>query len=381
VDPVGESVLLTETGIGTSRFRGTVALTTAVIPGQVTIASGGILEAEYIDADDGAGGTNVQVGTSALIDCSSPAVLAVVVTDVDHDSAEVTVTTDEPCVVEVSYGTNCAATPITRTSDGLATSSVVALDGLQPGTTYFFVVRAIDEATNQTLVDNGGLCYALSTDDVPLFFTEEFLGDNDMDNVVLALHPMPDTDGYRLCRRTAAGFLTNPTGGTNLALSDDGSAQVNLTGGKSVKLYGSSFTSFHVNANGNLTFVASDGDYTESLSEHFAARRVAALWDDLNPSAGGSVSWKQLSDRVAVTWQNVPEFSLSNQNSFQIELFFTGSIRITCLGIAATDGLTGISRGTGLDPAFVEMNLASAETCDNMPASLPAATPTVVRDF
>lgn len=380
-DPVGESVLLTETGIGTSRFRGTVALTTAVSVGEVTVEAGGTLGARYVDADNGAGGTNVPVQDTAVIDCAPPAVLSVAITSVTHNTAEVTVLTDEPCVVRLTYGNDCGATLISRSSEGLATSSTITLAGLQPARTYFFELRASDEAGNETLADNGGLCYAFTTDDVPLFFTQEFLGDNDMDGVVLALHPFPGPDGYRLCRRSAASFLTNPAGGTNLTLGDDGSAQITLGGGKSVQLYGNSFTSFFVNANGNLTFGASDGDYTETLAEHFAFRRVAALWDDLNPGAGGTVSWKQLSDRVAVTWQNVPEYSTSNQNSFQIELFFAGSVRITCLTIAATDGITGLSRGTGLDPAFVELDLSNAEACAGNPGAQPAATPTLTRGF
>ena len=72
--------------------------------------------------------------------------------------------------------------------------------------------------------------------------------------------------------------------------------------------------------------------------------RIAALLDDLNRGVGAA-PWKQLADRVAVTFQNVPEYSTSNANSFQIEMFFDGRIRITCLGIAATDGLIGLSPG------------------------------------
>jgi hypothetical protein len=381
-DPVGETVILTETGIGTSRFRGSVGLTTALAVGQVTVEPGGTLSARYVDADDGAGGMNVPVLDSAVIDCTPPQVLAVTVTNVTRNAATVTILTDEPCTARVSFGADCAATPSSRSSSDLATSSLVQLAGLQPNTTYFFEVRASDEAGNLTLADNGGLCYAFTTDDVSLYFTQEFLGDNDLDGVMLAFHPVPGEDGYRLCRRVSGtSFPTDPAGGTTLALGDDDSAQITLGGGKSVQLYGTPFTSFFVNANGNLTFGAGDDDYSESLSEHFALPRVAALWDDLNSAAGGSISWKQLSDRVAVTWQNVPEYSTANQNSFQIELFFAGSVRITFLALAANDGITGLSRGTGLDPGFIEMDLSGAEDCAGLPSTRTAATPTEVRGF
>jgi hypothetical protein len=58
--------------------------------------------------------------------------------------------------------------------------------------------------------------------------------------------------------------------------------------------------------------------------------RVAAAFDDLNPNVQGSVSWKQLADRVAVTWLDVPEYSTTNHNTFQIEMFFDGRITTAC---------------------------------------------------
>ena len=70
------------------------------------------------------------------------------------------------------------------------------------------------------------------------------------------------------------------------------------------------------------------------------------------PGTGGTISWRQLADRIAVTWQGVPEYGTTNSNNFQIELFFDGRIRITCLGIAATDGLIGLSQGLGTPVDF-----------------------------
>ena len=60
-----------------------------------------------------------------------------------------------------------------------------------------------------------------------------------------------------------------------------------------------------------------------------------------------------------MTFQGVPEYSVSNSNSVQIELFFDGRIRITCLGIAATDGLIGLSRGQGVPGGFVESDFSA----------------------
>ena len=98
-------------------------------------------------------------------------------------------------------------------------------------------------------------------------------------------------------------------------------------------------------------------DLSESLEDHFSLPRISALYDDLNPGASGEVSWKQTTDCVAVTWWNVPEFNSAELNSFQIEMFADGKIRVTWLSIAALDGLAGVSEGNGLPRDFVESDL------------------------
>jgi hypothetical protein len=372
----GESVLLTETGVNTSRFGGTLATATSDAPGVLLVAPGDGVTATYVDADDGMGGFGVPVTDTAVVDCGPPTVLAVQFTNIEATSVRLEVSTDEPVVVEGLYGFSCATATQSRASEGLATQVTLDLTGLQPDTTYFAKVRATDEAGNETLDTNGGACHVVTTADAPNFFTEEFLGDHDLDQTTVVLQPSNDADGYALCLRTPNGFPTDPAGGTAVSLSDDGSTLVTLTGGKTVKHYGTTHASFYINANGNLTFGAPDGDYTESLAEHFGLRRVAALWDDLNPAAGGTVSRKQLTDRVAVTWQNVPEYSTTNQNSFQIELFFDGRIRMTYLAIASTDSIAGLSEGLGLSPFFVETNVSGAPQCAGLPPVQASGAPT-----
>ena len=51
---------------------------------------------------------------------------------------------------------------------------------------------------------------------------------------------------------------------------------------------------------------------------------------------------------MVVTYKNVREYGKYTTNSFQIEMFFDGVIRITWLDIAARDGLAGLSAGNGL---------------------------------
>ena len=71
-----------------------------------------------------------------------------------------------------------------------------------------------------------------------------------------------------------------------------------------------------------------------------------------HPSDGGQISYRQLADRVAVTYEDVPEFVMYNANNIQVELFFEGTIRITYLGVDALFGIAGLSPGTGVPGDF-----------------------------
>ncbi len=191
------------------------------------------------------------------------------------------------------------------------------------------------------------------------YFTELFAGGNDTDNQSWMFTPNGSNNFYSVQRTSAvSSFPTDPIGGAALTMSDDTYAQVTPTGGVSVKLYGTTYTTFFVGSNGYVTFGSGDSSYSQSLSTQFALPRISALLDDLVPTTG-QVTWKQTADRIAVTWQAVTEYSASNSNSFQIEMFFDGRIRITCLGIAATGGVIGLSQGLGTPADFLASDFSS----------------------
>lgn len=182
---------------------------------------------------------------------------------------------------------------------------------------------------------------------------------HDLDHLSFLFTPDGSSAGYSVVREAAAVFPTDPAGGVPLALGDDASATVNLAGGAQVSLFGSNHSQFHVGPNGYITFGSGDSEWVESLARHFDRPRISALFNDFNPAGGGQVSWKQMPDRVAVTWDSVPQHGLSDANSFQVEMFFDGRLRITHLGIAATDGLIGLSRGTGIPAGFQPSDFSS----------------------
>jgi hypothetical protein len=196
------------------------------------------------------------------------------------------------------------------------------------------------------------------------YFTELFnSGDNDLDNRTLTFIPNGSPHYYSLCTEQASAFPVDPAGGTIVTLHDDDYYEV-LLQGHTINFYGTSYDTFYIGSNGYITFVSGDTQYSEQFTKHFALPRISALFDDLNPSAGGTISYKELPGRVVVTFQNVPEFSQTTTNSFQIEMFFYGKIRITFLNIAAVDGLTGLSQGNGVPVYFSESNLSEYGPCN-----------------
>ena len=239
---------------------------------------------------------------------------------------------------------------------------------MEPEQIYFYTVEAEDLAGNSSSDDNGGMCYSFTTESIPNFFTELFDSDNDLDYKQLTFIPNGTYDYYRGCTEDISQLPVDPGTGTVLTLTDDSFETITLTGGEQIVFYGQTYDTFYPVSNGYLTFLQGVTDYSETLAEHFEGTpKICALYDDLDPEDGGEVRWEQLSDRVVVTWDGVPEHNETNPNTAQIEMFFDGMIRITYLSIDATDGLAGLSRGNGLDPAFVETNLSNMIGCDPIP--------------
>ncbi len=210
------------------------------------------------------------------------------------------------------------------------------------------------------------------------YFTESFgTGQTfDLGNRTLCYIPDGSANYYRLCGPTATALPTDPSGGTVLTLSDDGNQPVTLT--TPVKLYGATYSTIYVNSNGNITFNSGDGTSSETLTAHFSRARVAPLFNDFNPAAGGQVSVKKLTDRVAVTWLNVPHWNTGGQNTFQVEMFYNGEIHITYLTLSETDGIAGLSNGGGTPSDFAESNLSNAAACAQPSACCSGRTCTLL---
>jgi len=200
----------------------------------------------------------------------------------------------------------------------------------------------------------------------PDSFAESFDA-NEVDLEFLSLTFTPDGSVayYQACREEVSDFPTDPNGGTYAALGDDDFGEVVLSGGKQIRFYGVDYDRFYIGSNGYITFGQGDTEYWPSLENHSSMPRISALFDDLTPADNHSISYKQLDDRVVVTFEDVPLYgNKAASNSFQIEMYFAdGTIRITWLDIEATTPVVGLSDGTGIPALFAESDLSEYPPC------------------
>lgn len=156
------------------------------------------------------------------------------------------------------------------------------------------------------------------------------------------------------------------TGSFNL--SDDGSANYTFSSG-TFTFFGVTYSDLWVNANGNITFGAGDGDFTESISEMEAdLPRIAFAWDDHNPSSGGTIDYVETPTDFTLTFNNVPAYT-TGDNSYTVVLDkVSGLITMsygTCTSFNGTVGarsvLVGISAAAGAGIATpISVNLVGS---------------------
>ena len=259
-------------------------------------------------------------------------------------------------VYDLEIATDPAFTYVTYART-LGQASHVVEENLDADQQYFWRVRAANGCGESDFSATFNFTTIAQQD----YFTQQFSSGFDLEYTTITLIPDGSGDYYDVCGGPADTLPTDPAGGTSLSLSDDGSQTVSPS--TPVWIYNSSFAAFYVNANGNITFNGSDGTYNESLDVHFNQPRVSALFDDLNPASGGQVSWRETADRVAITWDDVPEYSSSNSNTFQIELFFDGEIRLTWLQVDSNDSIVGLSAGGGIPDDYLVDDLSAVGWC------------------
>jgi hypothetical protein len=234
---------------------------------------------------------------------------------------------------------------------------VYTITGLTPGATYGVY---IDE------VLAGGFSTALAS---PLPGPEELYNgalesgdptiDDPADFTPVAVVAGAPTTGIDI-------IVNQPGEGDPLPVGDDGSVRIGLP--FAYEICGQTFNDVFINANGNLTFGEGSSDFSESSSDFLGGPpRIAGLWDDLNPNAGGSVYYMTTNNTFTVTWSAVPEFFSTGSNTFSIELKQGASQATVDYGsLDATDGLAGVSCGLaqtgGVEPEIELKTKMNRET-------------------
>ena len=162
-----------------------------------------------------------------------------------------------------------------------------------------------------------------------------------------------------------------------------------LNFGGSFPFFGVPYTQAYAAANGYISFQrvdATDSLNFPTLESHFAIPRISyffagstLLGNNLAPSAGGEMWGRLLDDRGVITYENIPQYRAEAPqvagavSTVQIELFYSGHIRITYLDASAVSAVIGLSDGRGVpvDPATLFPNVVSSGGLSDLSA-LPA---------
>lgn len=358
-----ETAVLTEHPAGSGQFSGTLTLQSGGLPtpddGVLQAGHGTLLRADYLDASNSGGQTNV-VSAAAVLDCVLPGVDPVEIGNIFQDRVTLRITADEPVSVAVRWGAACDALSGFLTSSGApATNTYLTLTSLSSLTTYYYVLTITDRAGNTVTVPAAD-CASFATSDRFSYYTSiynESSPASDARTFRSLLFVLDNQGEFALCEDLVGSLPVDPAGGILQPLGDDEYTSTPI-GGSGFPFYGVVYNTVYISSNGYVTFYQGDTASQPDAATHFQLPRIAVLMCDLNPEAGGSVSTRQLVDRLVITWLKVPlktlpaGSGLPNTNTFQLELFTNGAIRMTWLEISAAGAVVGLSAGGGIPAGF-----------------------------
>ncbi len=153
------------------------------------------------------------------------------------------------------------------------------------------------------------------------------------------------------------GWIDISGSGSVVPSADDGnSGPYNL--GFDFSYYGNTFDTIRVCTNGWLSFTSTEHDYVHQGIPGGAAPNnlLAAFWDDLNPSSGGTIYYQAMGSRFIVQYQAVQHYGGGSPETFQVILDMDGSIvyqyNTVSDGSGCSVGIENESGSDGLQLAF-----------------------------
>ena len=163
-------------------FTGAVATVTgAAGAGQIQIANGNLLEADYVDSG------SVKRSATAVADLVAPVLTSVTAT-LDLGVVTIGWQSSEAATSIVRYGTNAGAINLASTNLALTSSHALRLGNLIPGKTYYFYVVSADAAGNFGTNNNSGAYFTftgVATPTVLLVDDYDSVGESDVGTFVI----------------------------------------------------------------------------------------------------------------------------------------------------------------------------------------------------
>ncbi len=167
----------------------------------------------------------------------------------------------------------------------------------------------------------------------------------------------PSGDGYLVSR---VDTPLAPGAGETLSIGDDAAVSRPLP--FPFPYYGQSHDEVWINSDGNLTFGRPEASSnTRDLGRFLTGPpRVAVLFADLDPSAGGTVQVDSTGELFRVTWTGVPRWGVGDQNSFAVTLLPGGRIDFVYgqVGGNLTRGVVGLTPGAEATEGFIPVDMS-----------------------
>lgn len=270
-------------------------------------------------------------------------------------------TAEEVCVSQ-GIQTFGGGTPV----GGVYSGSGVTDDG--NGTTYTFDPSVVGAGVHTISYEVTSQCTPVDvvtdtlevTSDIPEIICQDViveLDDNGEATIVNADVVSNLLPGELVVDQTGT-FSPITISGTSVNLGDDQvSSALNI--GFSFNFYDIDYTNFHISSNGFITFT-NDGDSgccTGDLLPFSGLPNnlIAIAWEDLNPSAGGTISYETIGSapnrKLIIEFDEIPFFNSSSTVTSQIHLFEDSNrIEIHSTSIGADGNTTqGVENENGTD--------------------------------